>query len=176
MCEPITLSIATGLAVAGTLAQTASAFKQAQFQQSMARRQADMSSMAAGDALLRGQNAGTRLAMRGSSIVGAQKAAAAASGVDVASGSSAQGIGATEAGVALDVSTAQNNAAREAWGYETEATNQNLRASEYGSAATGALVGGGLSAAGSALGGAAKVYEKGQVLKDGVKSFSWYGS
>jgi len=170
MCEPFTLAVATGVAVAGTLTSAYGQYRGMQFQQAVAQREATMSRMAAGDALARGQAAATRVATRGSQVVGAQKAAAAASGVDVASGSSAGNIAATQAGVALDVRTTQNNAAREAWGLEAEATSQDLRAQQYGSAAGYAFVGGGLSAAGSALGGGAKAYKAYKEAGD-----NWWG-
>lgn len=159
MCEPFTLAVATGFAVAGSVVGGAAAYRQARFQQSAAQRHADVMGMAAGDARLRGDAEAQRVAARGSQVIGAQKAAAGASGVDIASGSPAQLINASSGKVELDVKTAQNNAAREAWGYETEQTNAQLQASQAGSAADYALVGGALGAAGSALGGGARTYK-----------------
>lgn len=170
MCEPVTLGIATGLAVAGALASTYANYRQVRFQQAMAERQSTMAGQAAGDAQLRGDIAAQQAVRQGSTVIGSQKAAAGASGVDITSGSPAQMIGDTAGKSALDVATVKSNAAREAWGYEVEQGNYQLQAQQASSAGGWALLGGGLSAAGSALGGGARTYKS---LKE--HGGNWFG-
>ncbi|MDB4893148.1 MAG: hypothetical protein JWL61_5003 [Gemmatimonadetes bacterium] len=76
----------------------------------------------AGEATSRGEFDASRRAVAGRQMVGAQRAAAAASGIDANSGSAAS-IQADEAGLsAFDEQMIRNNAAREAWGFKAQST------------------------------------------------------
>jgi hypothetical protein len=158
MCEPVTIAVATSLAVAGAATSAYSQFKQAQYQQAMAQRGRQTSAIAAADALARGQAAAGRINMRASDISGAQRVTAAASGVDIGSGSPMRVQQDTALRSAIDVETAKTNAAKEAWGFEVEGQNYGMKADQAGQAADWDLLGGTLSTTGSALGGAAKTW------------------
>lgn len=147
MCEPVTMT--AGLALlnfAGSAAQSwgqqQAAFQQAQFD----RLQARMADMAAGDARQRGAQEAGRVRMQGSRIVGEQKAAMGASGVDPSTGSPLALMADTRLISELDAATLQNNAAREAWGYSVQAESLRLRAKQAEQA-------GSFAAAGTILGG-----------------------
>lgn len=83
---------------------------------------------AAGDAVLRGQHAAALAKMRGGAVKGQQKAAVAASGASVSSGSALDLLADTSLMTDMEVSTISSNAAREAWGYRSQATQFRNRA------------------------------------------------
>jgi hypothetical protein len=110
------------------------------------------------DATERGQVAAQRRGLAGRQELGSSRAALAAQGVDVSSGSAAD-VQASEAGLtAADEVTLRNNAAREAWGYKVEAINE--RQAGQVAAITGDSAAAGYRAAswGTALSGAAQTY------------------
>jgi hypothetical protein len=77
--------------------------------------------MQAVDALRRGQYAEYVQRQKNSALVGRQRALLAGSGVAVGEGVAARIIEDTEAKGELDALMVRNNAAREAWGFETQA-------------------------------------------------------
>ena len=94
--------------------------------------------------------AASRKALETRGAVGAARAAAGGSGVDVNVGSPAQTQATIATAGATDVATIKNNAARAAWGYQTQAIQdtytaqfENLTAKQK---ATQSIVTGGLSA------------------------------
>lgn len=72
---------------------------------------------AAADALRRGAQKAGAIRMQGSQLEGAQQVAYAASGVDPSVGTPLDVMSASRMFSELDALTAENNAAREAWGY-----------------------------------------------------------
>lgn len=119
------------------------------------RLQALLSNRQAMDAVRRGQYEAGLQRMKGSLAIGAQRAAAGASGVDSSSGTAAAVYEDTRAMAELDALTTANNAAREAWGYQVQATQAEKAAQvalqRGAAAARTAMVKGGLGAAESAL-------------------------
>lgn len=105
-----------------------------------------LAKLQASDAIARGEQEANVRALQSRRAIGAQRAGLAASGVDVNSGT-ASDLQTDEARFsALDQQTIRNNAAREAWGYTTQAnlnatgaTNEadNLKAQSYGTLLTG---------------------------------------
>lgn len=89
-----------------------------------------------------------RTSVRG--LIGAQRAALAAQGVDVDEGSAADVQRSSQRMAELDVATIRNNAALEAWGYQVQAADAHMQ----GRAAMTRGIG---SAAGTLLGGGADV-------------------
>lgn len=80
------------------------------------------------DALARGGQKAGALRMRGTQTEASQTADYAASGVDVKSGSAVD-VGSSTAAVSeLDAQIAKNNAMREAWGYQSQASQFRRRA------------------------------------------------
>jgi len=150
-----------GFAMQGT-ADAASAYSESEsikaqgsYQRQMAQMNSALANEQASDASKRGEGAVRDLQKETRAKVGAQRAAAAASGVDVGSGSAAQMQQDTELVAAQDALTIRNNAVREAWGYRTQATNIKSQG-EFASLtartqASQTLINGGMRAAGNAL-------------------------
>ncbi len=88
----------------------------------LARQNAHLAELAAGDAVARGQFAASQALIRGSQLEGQQKAAYVGAGVSTSSGSAVDVMSDTKTASALDALMLTNNAAREAWGYKTQAT------------------------------------------------------
>jgi hypothetical protein len=89
-----------------------------------ARLGADMNAV---DALQQGGIAAGQQRMRGSQVIGAQKAAYAASGVDVSSGTPAEQQASTALTAELNAQNAENNAVRQALGYRRTADQYGLQ-------------------------------------------------
>lgn len=77
----------------------------------------------AADATARGAEAESRQRLATKGLIGSQRAALAASGVDANSGSAALLQEDSARQGALDALTIRNNAARQAWGYSVDAAN-----------------------------------------------------
>ncbi len=121
--------------------QASAASQQGDFEATALRQNADLADQQAADAISRGQVEEGRIKLDTTQRFGSTMAALASQGVDVGSGS-ALDVQASEAGLgALDQLTVRNNAAREAWGY-------NVQATDYRNQATMAQVGGNRAAAG----------------------------
>lgn len=114
---------------------------------------ARMAEMQARDAELRGQEAEARHRKDVSRLTGSQRAALAGQGVDVNDlGGSAMDIQTDTAYLGeLDALTIRNNAAREAWGFRSQAAN-------YSAQGRNAQAAGTLNAAGTLLGGGMSLY------------------
>lgn len=76
---------------------------------------------AAADAVIRGSQEAARTRMAATQMMGRQKVAFGASGVDATVGTAAQVQAGTRMMSELDALTLENNAVREAWGYRSQA-------------------------------------------------------
>jgi hypothetical protein len=135
--------MATTAAILGGI-QTVSSFASQQSQAGAITKQADfntdVANLQATDAAARGDFDAGQRGILGRQTIGAQRANAAGSGVDVNSGSAAQ-LQENEARLsAMDQLTIKNNANRQAWGFRTQAAldhqaadNQaaNIKAQSY---------------------------------------------
>lgn len=108
--------------VAGTALQYDSATKQGQFKEQQDLENIDLAKLQQGDAYQRGESLAGRLRMQAGQLAARQRVAYAVSGVDVRSGTPVQTASSDAAMGELDVQTALNNAAREAWGYKVRQT------------------------------------------------------
>lgn len=121
MCDPVL--VGAGLQAAGSIqkaqAQSAAANANATIQE----HNATIADMAAGDAVSRGSLVAGRALMTGAAVQGKQQAGFASSGVDTQTGTAAVVQGDTGGLSMLDALTAENNAARTAWGYRAQAAN-----------------------------------------------------
>lgn len=95
--------------------------------QRLANQNGELAEAQAEDALVRGEQDATRRRIKTESQIGSQRARLAAQGVDVNVGSAAEVQAETAALSELDVVTIRNNAAREAWGYRTQASDYRAR-------------------------------------------------
>lgn len=109
--------------VTGAQNQARAQKAQGEYQKSMYDENAAFSTLAAEDAIRRGDKDAAQLKNQGKQTIGAQRAALAAQGVDVGSGSALDIQVDTAYQVQLDSMKIKNNAWREAWGYKTEALN-----------------------------------------------------
>lgn len=106
------------------------------FEASMADINARIAELGARSAFEQGQQQIAGLTMRAGQLKGSQRAAMAANGVDLGSGSAAEVQASTEIMKEIDKNTLEANAVRSAWGYRTEAANlQSGAAMKRGSAA-----------------------------------------
>ena len=112
----------------GLAGQVAGSFYSARSQKTQARLQADlaehnarMAEMGARQALFSGQRQAAARSLQAGQLLSAQKAAQAASGVDLSVGSAAELRAGTEIFKEADVNQIEANALMQAWGYRTQA-------------------------------------------------------
>lgn len=114
-------------AITNALSESGATRAQGQYESSIADTNAAIAKIQQRQALQTGDVEASRQDLKTQETVGAERAAEGASGVDVASGSSAL-VRAGTAGVgAVDELTIRNNAARQAWGYQTESLQDSFQ-------------------------------------------------
>lgn len=124
---------ATGMAVGSSVSGIASLFgassqadamkSQGEYQKTVADFNAQLSELQAQDAIDRGGKEAQQVKMQAKQMIGSQRAVMAANGVSVDTGSAAEVQADTQKMATQDAITIRNNAAREAWGYKTQALN-----------------------------------------------------
>lgn len=127
MCDP-----ATALAGASLAAGALSAVNQYQSGRqaaAVASANAESAEAQAQDSINRGNAAADEVRRRNRQALGTQTAAAAANGADISTGSALDIFGDTAQFGELDALTTVNNAQREAYGYEVQASNYKAQAS-----------------------------------------------
>jgi hypothetical protein len=130
---------------------------QARYEAKVADANARRESQRAIDALERGDIETRRYQRRLSQEIGQQNAALAANGIDITFGTAADVRGDTMMFGQEDVQSIQQNAFREAMGYDINAANYSAEAVARRRAAKGALIGGAFGVASTVLGGATQV-------------------
>lgn len=159
MCD-VTMALMAGTTLIGAYGQvqqaqaTASANRYTAQVQDMNARLADRQ---ARDAIERGKVEEQRKRLEVARIKGAQTAAMAANGVDVTFGSPLDTLVDTAVAGELDALTIRTNAAREAYEHEVDATGKRASAKLSRMSASAASKAGYLEAAGTILGGGAKM-------------------
>jgi hypothetical protein len=155
MCDPGTLAIASAvMAVAGTAASTMSQVSQYRYEARVADFNRKAEDAKVQDAAQRGQIEERNAARRQSALMGAQRAAMAANGIDLSFGSAAETLGDSAMMAQEDRGTIRENTRREQMGYDINAANYAAKAKAARSAATGAIWSG-IFQAGSTIAGAA---------------------
>lgn len=165
MCEPTTIA---ALTVAATGLQAFGSIQQGNYQAAVARNNQIIANRAADDATERGIEAERQQRMKTQQVLGRQKAAMAANGLDISSGSPVDILSDTARFGEYDALTIRSNAEREAYGYRTQAA-------QYGAEAKMAKRSGYLNAAGSLLTGASKVGSQFSGMSGG-SAFGSYGT
>jgi hypothetical protein len=112
-----------GLTALQTYSQYQAQKQQSRYQQSMLDANARMADIRAEDAIARGETDAGIVRTRAKKMVGSQRVAMAAQGIDIGSGSAVDVQEDTARMGALDALTVKNNAWREAWGYKAEAAS-----------------------------------------------------
>ena len=133
---------------------TGNAYKtQAKYQKDRFEFQSQIADLRAEDAIKRGKRTANEIQKVGQRIIGTQRAAYAAQGVELDSGSALLVQEDTASQAKIDALTMKNNAYREAWGYKTQALDYTMQGqmAEYAGAQKRAesLITGGLSFASS---------------------------
>ena len=134
MCEPMAMlslamtAVGTGMSVAGQMNQQAAAGAQQSYMAQQARQRQQIAEWQANDATQRGQVAEDRQRQVTAQRIGTQQAALAAQGTDL-EGSPIDILGDTARAGEQDALTLRANAARVAWGYETQAAGFSADAS-----------------------------------------------
>jgi hypothetical protein len=155
MCDPGTLAIVgTAVAVAGTVTSTVASYQQARYEANLAEANRAAENERIRDALGRGDIEARDTARRQSQLMGAQRAALAANGIDVGFGSAADLMADTAMYAREDQWTVRENTRREVMGMDINAANFGAQANAARSRATGALVSGAFEVASTVAGGA----------------------
>jgi hypothetical protein len=157
MAVATTTAILAGLTMAQAGAQADAQKKQGDYQRMQGEENARMAELQSEDALRRGDSAASGIKKNVIRTVADQRAAMAANGIKVDEGSALDLQDQTQAMGEEDVTTAKNNAWREAWGFKQQARSSKqdgANAAQAGRNAAGAtLLTGALSAGSTLYGG-----------------------
>lgn len=123
MVWPLILAMGVSAIASARETKLESAYKQAR-----GRANARISRQQADDAIVRGQSDVIRSASAAKSLLGAQRAALGAQGVDIDSGSAADVQADTAQQQEVNARLIRNNAVRESWGFEMDAMNSEFGA------------------------------------------------
>ncbi|TDX30756.1 hypothetical protein DFO67_10411 [Modicisalibacter xianhensis] len=139
MCEPTTIAIAATAASGAFSAYQAN--QQGKYQQAVYKQQAKAQQQQASDARARGVIAGEEQRDRARALEARQATSLAGSGLDIGSGTSLDLFAETATLGEYDAQVTENNAARQAYGYQTEATNSLASARNARSAGRNRAIG-----------------------------------
>ncbi len=141
--------------LAGAFAESEALKAQSSFQRTMALINKRFADERATDVIRAGESQANAINVKGKQVAGAQRAAAAAQGLDVSDGSVAEQIDDTTTAVQNEMIKTRANAWRSAWGIKTEANFNVLESGQKSSAARFAaeqtLLTGGLKSIGSGV-------------------------
>lgn len=161
MCDPGTITAlmvaSTVVAAAGQGVQAISTAQQYKYEAKVAKANVLAEDARAKDALERGRQENLDYQRKLAQEMGQQNAALAANGVDITFGSAASVRGDTAMFGRTDVDRINQNALREARGYEINAANYGAEAISDRRKATGAIVQGAFGVASTILGGATQI-------------------
>lgn len=168
MADPFTLAIgSTALSAGGSLLGAFGAQQGGQAQGRMLAYQAGVAGLNRkialqnrDYALATGETEAQRYGMQAAHRMGAIRAGIGASGIDIGSGSKAQVQEGQQLVTGIDLAQIRNNAARKAYGFEVEATQDAAQSGLYTAAAQEAVKAGNIKALGSLVSGAGSVASK----------------
>jgi hypothetical protein len=126
---PAILGAGMGFQAMGAYSNSKNARTAYEAQAQVARNNATVAGWQAEDALKRGDKAAMRVRMQGNQTKGAQRAALAASGVDLGMGSALNILADTDYFTDVDAQTTLDNASKEAWAIRQQAAGFNAEAS-----------------------------------------------
>jgi hypothetical protein len=165
LSSPMTGSVAGGI---GDLVEGFAGGKAADFQAQIARNNAQIARFNAAGATQAGEQAAFSSMLRTRDIVGRTKAAQAASGIDVNSGSAVSVQASERMFGMLDALTIRSNAARAAYGYQAEAGNEIARSKMLKQRGKMARISGLMDASGTILEGASSVDRQRRIWQDTI--------
>lgn len=152
--------VGTGLSALGAAKEGSATAQQYLYQAQVAANNAAVQRENAKQALASGQYEESASKLATGQLVADQKAAQAANGLDVNVGSPVDVRDTTRSLGAMDAAMIHFNAAREAFGYESEASNLDTQSSMYAKAAKGAKSASKLKIASTLIGGASSLASK----------------
>lgn len=152
--------IGAAASAVGAFEQGQAASESASYQAQVAKNNQAIADQNAQYALEQGQQQNAAKQQQTAQTISDQRAITAASGIDPNRGSSVRVQGDTAALGALDSATILNNAARTAWGYNTQGVDFGAEASLLSSQSSSAAASGDLGAFSSIIGGASSVSNK----------------
>lgn len=152
MCHPAIAAVGLGLQLLGSQQEAQASATEAGFERAVALSNARVARQAAKDTTIAGHEAEEAYLNRVKGLTGTQRATFGANGVEQ-SGTALDVMAESAGQGAADASRIRSNAIREAWGYETEAQNQDARASFAKYAGKAAKRGGILTGGAQLLGG-----------------------
>lgn len=153
-------AVGAGVAAYSSIKQGQATSAADQYESEVAQQNQQIADQNAQYALQEGQQQAAAKQQQTAQTIATQRADVAASGVDPNTGSAQRIQGDTAALGALDTATIQNNAARTAWGYQTQGLNFGEQASLLSSQSASAESAGELGAFSSIIGGAGSVSNK----------------
>lgn len=160
MCDPMTIGlIGTAVSMVGTGFSALQASQQARYQEKVAKRNVDLSNEAAQREQANTREAALQHYREVARLKGAQRAQMSANGIDINFGSAADVQGDTEMLAREDTKRLYDQGFEKARGFEIEASNFGGAANAAKANATGALIGGALGMADTALGSASQYYK-----------------
>ena len=167
MCDPVTAMMigSTVLSAAGSIQQGNAAKASSNYNAKVADMNAKISERQARDAVARGQIDEQQQRMKTSQVLGQQKVAMAANGVDLKFGSPLDTLVDTATMGELDALTIRTNTAREARDIRQQGANQTAQAGLLRAEGSAAQTAGYLGAAGTVLGGGSDAYTSYQKYK-----------
>lgn len=120
-------AIQTGVGLWSSFQQASAIKEQGKAEEKLADQNVKVLNLQADDAISRGNIQAAEIKRKAQYVKGSQAAAFAGQGVSATTGTPASILSETDAASGLDVITAKNNAFREAWGYKTDAINEQFK-------------------------------------------------
>lgn len=151
MCEAVTI----GLMMASTAMAAKSSYDQGKYQERVGENNALSAKYAADDAMARGAVEEQQTRNRTRALMGQQRAALAANGIDATSGTGSQLLTDAAGFGEFDALTVRNNAMKQAYGFNVQATNLLTEGKT-------AKIAGTNQATGTLLTGGSKAYAQGK--------------
>ena len=127
MCDATAALVAMGV---GGGMQAYGQYQSGKFNADMANAQAGIAEQSSRDALTRGAADANTSLQQAAKAASSQRAAMAAGGVDVGSGTALDVLADTASAGAFDAAISKNNAAREAYGYQVQAAMSRAEATQ----------------------------------------------
>lgn len=153
-------AVGTAVSAYGAYSQGQAASASANYQAQVAKNNQIVADQNAQFALEQGQQQNAAKQQQTAQTISDQRAFTAASGIDPNRGSSVRIQGDTAALGALDAATITNNAARTAWGFQTQGVDFGAQANLLQSQSSSAAASGELGAFSSIIGGSSSVANK----------------
>lgn len=159
--------IGVGASIAGSIIGAQGALQQGQAQSQMYQYQAGVAQLNSQIALqnadyarMQGETQAQTIGIKGAQVGGQIRANQGASGLDVNSGSNADVQASQHKATEIDMNQARSNAAKTAYDFDVQSTQDVAQAGLYGMASTNAITAGNISAEASIVSGVSSVSSK----------------